>query len=90
MDTPSSDTAVIASGIASSTTSHAGEVQADSSGKWYGSALRFATEREAELQIADLPLRWAAVRDTRVVPSEDPPNYRWDSTIGLVQLAMPG
>ncbi len=51
------------------------EVQTDSSGKWYGNALRFATRKEAETQVYGLSMRWTAVRDTRVVESDDPVNY---------------
>jgi hypothetical protein len=52
------------------------EVIADSSGKWYGNALRFATKREAELSAMDLSMRWTSVRDWRVSESGDPVNYR--------------
>jgi len=55
--------------------SFAPEVIADSSGKWTGNALRFATEKEAKIYVDDLSYRWMAVRETRVVPSEDPVNY---------------
>lgn len=55
-----------------------GEVIADNSGKWCGNELRFATETEAQSYIRDLEFRWTAVRDTRVVPSDDPVNYHWD------------
>ncbi len=53
------------------------EVQTDDTGKWYGNALRFATREEAEAQVAALMMRWLAVRDTRVVESADPINYRY-------------
>jgi hypothetical protein len=53
------------------------EVQTDGTGKWYGNALRFATRAEAEAQVAALMMRWTAVRDTRVVESDDPVNYRY-------------
>jgi hypothetical protein len=53
------------------------EVIADSSGKFYGNALRFATREEAEANVKDLEMRWFAVRDTRVVESDDPVNYRY-------------
>jgi hypothetical protein len=52
--------------------SYAAEVIADSSGKWVGNGLRFATEEEAEVYVQALMMRWTAVRDTRVVPSSDP------------------
>jgi hypothetical protein len=51
------------------------EVIADSSGKWCGNALRFATKEEAEISVANLAMRWLAVRETRVVESDDPVNY---------------
>lgn len=57
--------------------SFAPEVVADATGKWCGNALRFATREEAESQVADLSTRWFAVRDTRVVESGDPVNYRY-------------
>lgn len=53
------------------------EVIADSSGEWCGNALRFATKEEAEANVANLAMRWLAVRETRVVESDDPVNYRW-------------
>ena len=53
------------------------EVIADSSGKWTGSALRFATREEAEANVRDLMMRWFGVRETRVVESHDPVNYRY-------------
>jgi len=53
------------------------EVIADSTGKWCDNALRFTTREEAEAQVFNLMMRWTAVRETRVVESDDPPNYRW-------------
>jgi hypothetical protein len=53
------------------------EVIADSSGKWYGNALRFAAREEAEANVQDLMMRWFAVCDTPVVESDDPVNYRY-------------
>ena len=53
------------------------EVIADSSGKWCGNALRFATKKEAEDNVFNLMMRWTLVRETRVVESDDPVNYRW-------------
>lgn len=55
------------------------EVIADSTGQWSGNALRFATKQEAEEYVRDLMMRWMAVRETRVIESEDPVNYRWDN-----------
>ena len=53
------------------------EVIADSSGKWFGNALRFATYDEAFANARDLSLRWFAVCDYRAVESPDPVNYRY-------------
>ena len=58
--------------------SYAPEVIADNSGKWAGNALRFATKEEAESNVRDLANRWFSVRETRVVESTDPVNYRWE------------
>lgn len=67
--------------------SWAPEVIADSSGKWCGNALRFATEAEAKSNVRDLMMRWMSVRDTRVVRSRDPVNYLWvPSQGGLVSV----
>lgn len=57
--------------------SWAPEVIADRSGEWCGNALRFATREEAEANVRDLMGRWLLVTDTRVMPSDDPVNYRW-------------
>jgi len=51
------------------------EVIADNSGKFAGNALRFASKEEAERYVRDLSMRWLAVRDTRVVESDEPVNY---------------
>jgi hypothetical protein len=42
--------------------------------QWAGNALRFATKEEAETYLAEL----SVVRNTRVVESVDPVNYRWE------------
>lgn len=55
--------------------SYKAEVIADNSGKWADNALRFATEDEAKRYVADLSMRWLAVRETRVVECDDPVNY---------------
>ncbi len=52
------------------------EVIADHTGKFFGNGLRFATHNEAQVYVADLALRWTAVRDTRVVESDDPVTHR--------------
>jgi hypothetical protein len=38
---------------------------------------RPATRQEAEANVRDLMMRWFAVRETRVVESDDPVNYRY-------------
>ena len=53
------------------------EVIADSSGQWCGNGLRFCTREEAEANVQDLMMRWFAVRETGVVESDDPVNYRY-------------
>lgn len=53
------------------------EVIADSSGKWAGNALRFATKQEALDNVRDLEMRWFSVRETRVVETDDPVNYTY-------------
>ena len=53
------------------------EVIADSSGQWTSNTLRFASQAEAEGYAANLYARWTAVRETRVVRSDDPVTSRW-------------
>jgi hypothetical protein len=57
-------------------TSYAPEVIADSGGKWTGNGLRFDTEAGARAWVEDLMMRWTAVREVRVVPSDEPVNRR--------------
>jgi hypothetical protein len=52
------------------------EFIADDSGKWVPNGMRFATKEEAEIHAKDTERRWMLVRQTRVVPSPDPVNYR--------------
>lgn len=52
------------------------EVITDSTGKWYGNALRFATYEEALASARDLASRWLLVREYRAVESPDPVNYQ--------------
>ena len=59
--------------------SYKAEVIADNSGQWTGNGLAFATEAEAAGYVDDLTMRWYAVRESRVVESEEPVNYRWDA-----------
>ena len=61
------------------------EVIVDSSGKWCGNALRFATREEALDNARNLASRWTSVRDFRAAESEDPVNYRW-TVGGLVPI----
>lgn len=56
--------------------SYAPQVVADSSGKFCGNALRFATYKEAEESALSLMWRWTLVRDIRVAESDDPVNYK--------------
>ena len=62
------------------------EVVTDSSGKWYGNALRFPTEAEALANATDLAGRWLSVRDFRAAPSDDAPNYNYTSDGRLVPI----
>jgi hypothetical protein len=57
--------------------SYAAEVIADSSGKWVGNKLRFATAPEADAYVKHLAFRWTSVTDTRVVESDEPVTDRW-------------
>lgn len=65
--------------------SYAPEVRTGTDLKWYGNALRFATEQEAENNVRNLASRWMSVTDTRVVESTDPVNYSW-TIDGLVRV----
>ena len=47
------------------------EVIADNSGEWCSNALRFDTYATAEQYGSDLWMRWTAVREWRVVPSDE-------------------
>lgn len=48
------------------------EVQADESGEWTGNMMRFPTKKSAEEYALNLASRWTAVRNWRVLPSDDP------------------
>jgi hypothetical protein len=66
------------------------EVQTDDTGRWYSNSLRFATEQEAKDQVLDLYTRWLAVRETRVVESDDPVNYKFvNGTLIAVMVDLP-
>jgi hypothetical protein len=68
------------------TKSYKPQVQTDTTGQWYGNALRFATYEEALASAADLFSRWTLVREYRAVESDDKVNYQWHPTLGLVRL----
>jgi hypothetical protein len=55
------------------------EVIADSSGEFYGNALRFESKQEAEDYVKELMYRWTAVRETRVVESDDRVTALWQN-----------
>jgi hypothetical protein len=62
------------------------EVIADNSGEWCANGQCFATEDEARKAVTDLSFRWIAVRETRVVPSDDEVTYKWDPEQGAIPL----
>jgi hypothetical protein len=62
------------------------EVQADSSGKWAGNAVRTETPEEAWRYVYDLQMRWTAVRDVRVVESDDPATARMPEGAAKVEF----
>lgn len=53
------------------------EVIADSSGKWCGNALRFATREEAMDNARDLSWRWTSVREWRASECDDPVTHSY-------------
>ena len=53
------------------------QVQADTTGKWYDNALRFATEEEAANNARDLFQRWTLCTAHRAAPSDEPVNYTY-------------
>jgi hypothetical protein len=55
------------------------EVVMDDSGEWEGDRQRFANEQEALAYARDLEFRCSAIREKRIVRSEDPVNHRWTS-----------
>jgi hypothetical protein len=48
----------------------------DPEGVFTGNAYRFATKEESDQYVADLAMRWTAVKDTRSVETDDPVTYR--------------
>jgi hypothetical protein len=68
--------------------SYAPQVIADSSGRWSGNALRFATHAEAWANVNDLYARWTLVRDVRVIESDDEPAHTFiDGKLGFIEKA---
>ena len=55
------------------------EVVMDDSGEWEGDPQRFASEQEALAYARDLEFRCSAIREKRIVRSDDPVNQRWSS-----------
>jgi len=55
------------------------ELIVDDSNEWEGDSQRFDTELEALAYARDLELRWSAVRDKRIVKSEDPVSNGWSA-----------
>jgi hypothetical protein len=55
------------------------EVQTDSTGQWYGNALRFATEKEALDNAKELSRRWLAVLEVRATESDEPVNNKYEN-----------
>jgi hypothetical protein len=42
--------------------------------EWVYNALRFKTKEEAEAYVLDLSMRWTAVQEVHVEPSDEEPN----------------
>jgi hypothetical protein len=59
------------------------EVIADTSNKWCGNGLAFSSHEEAADYGRDLASRWFAVREYRVVTSDDPVSHTF--VLGLVK-----
>jgi len=57
-------------------------------GEYSSNSLRFATRDEAVDYGEDLHARWAAVRNWRVVETDDPVTVRWEN--GVVHLPKEG
>jgi hypothetical protein len=54
---------------------------------WTTNSLRFATEKEATDYVANLLLRWNAVRDVRIAACSDPVNYHFaDGVLSRLNL----
>lgn len=71
------------------TRSYAPQVRTGNDPKFYGNALRFATQAEAEANVADLAGRWFLVVATQVVESDDPPSHTYvDGKLGDLPCAL--
>lgn len=64
------------------------EVVTNREGAWVSNRLRFDTFKEATDYVHDLARRWTMVSDTRVVPTDDPVNYRYINGELLVVVEM--
>lgn len=63
------------------------EVKTSEHGNFTGNAVRLATREQAEAYAKDLMWRWLAVREWRVIESEDPVNYAFVPGNGLTPVA---
>jgi hypothetical protein len=54
------------------------QVKTGTDPKWYGNALAFATEKEAQYSADELASRWMLVTATGTLESDEPVNYRID------------
>jgi hypothetical protein len=63
------------------------EVMIDDSGEWERDPVRFETKQEALTYARDLELRWAAVRDRRILEVAEPANARWTAQ-GVSRMPM--
>lgn len=61
------------------------ELMVDDSGEWEGDPTRFETKQEALAYARDLELRWAAVRDKRIIECNTPADSRWTAR-GVVRI----
>jgi hypothetical protein len=52
-------------------------VKTKSDPTWVFNALRFANSRDADAYAKDLFMRWTAVTETTIEPSEDEPNAQF-------------
>jgi hypothetical protein len=56
-------------------------------GKWYDNQAFFETEGEASKAGYNKMFNWTQCDDYRVVPSDQPANYRWNDTDGMVAIS---